>query len=334
MRGRSVARADRDQAARDREIAAHAAAVAQKHRDQVGRAQDGAHDRPQHARQQRRRGDRDSRHHHRGLDAVALPDDRDVARTVGEPDGAERQQRDQREKKKTRIIGARPHGAAFSAATASAASRRLASTAASRASALAIQASAGARASAGSLASSASAPAILPCAARCSMRVRIARGRRRAVLADRADAHELLGVGLQPVEKPPSRGAAPLRAARPDDGGSSGRALRRPARPLRRTAPARDRAGVGRQRLDDGDSAANGSPRSTALRSAHAATASREARSLPAAAARAVVCASAKRAVSLSILLLVSRSAASMASARRDSAATLSASDFPRSRQR
>ena len=46
-RGAHVARADRDQAARDREIAAHAAAVAEEGGDEVGRAQEEAHDRPE-----------------------------------------------------------------------------------------------------------------------------------------------------------------------------------------------------------------------------------------------------------------------------------------------
>ena len=94
LRRARVAGADRDQPVRHRAIAAHAAAVAQVLREQIGRAQQRAHDRPgQHGgdRDRRHRGDQ---HHDRGLDALALPGDDDVAGAVGEPDRAEGEERD------------------------------------------------------------------------------------------------------------------------------------------------------------------------------------------------------------------------------------------------
>ena len=94
LAARGIAGADRDQPVRHRLVGAHAAAIAQEARDRIGRAHDGARDRPQqHGGDGDRRG-RGHQHHDRGLDALALPGDDDVARTLGQPHGAEREQRD------------------------------------------------------------------------------------------------------------------------------------------------------------------------------------------------------------------------------------------------
>ena len=333
LRAPRVAGADRDQPARDREIAAHAAAMAEEHRDQIGRAQDGPHrSTSTMTASERDDGDGDHRHHDRRLDAIALPDDGDVAGPVGHPDDAEGHRGDQRkEREDTRIIGGlkvppsaprrRRRRAAGWRRAPCCALRPWRSTAAS-----------GARASGGSLASSASAPANV------ALRRALldARQNRRAVVAahlfaHRADADELL-----------ARWPAAARGSPPSDGvRSDARSIGRtmaasscPSAALPGTPEAANGSSSatalasGASGLTMASSAVNGSPCSTALRSADAATASREARSLPAAAERAVVCTSVNVAASLSMRLLVSRSAASEASARRDIAAALSASDF------
>src|SRR5712671_1120303 len=82
-------------------LPASCAAMAQEEHEIAGRAQDRAEQRPQQDR-----GDRD--HHHdgdqhreRGLDGLAEPRpyDRDFARTVGEPGGSERDDRDRGQEK-------------------------------------------------------------------------------------------------------------------------------------------------------------------------------------------------------------------------------------------
>ncbi len=92
--GAGIAGADRDQPVRHRLVGAHAAAIAQEARERVGRAHDRARDRPQRDGGDGDRGGRGHQHHDRGLDALALPGDDDVARALGQPHGAEREQRD------------------------------------------------------------------------------------------------------------------------------------------------------------------------------------------------------------------------------------------------
>jgi hypothetical protein len=89
-----IAGADRDQPVRHRLVGAHAAAIAQEARDRVGRAHDGARDRPQQHGSDGDRRRRGHQHHDGGLDALALPGDDDVARPFGQPHGAEREHRD------------------------------------------------------------------------------------------------------------------------------------------------------------------------------------------------------------------------------------------------
>ena len=103
-----------------------------------------------HQHQQRDRG-----HQHRGLDAVAHPGDRHIARTVGDPGDAGGDQRDRNEEGDDadhRALIAAPSARAVFAAYCDAAA-----IAAARALAFSIQAAAGARALSGSLARSASA---------------------------------------------------------------------------------------------------------------------------------------------------------------------------------
>ena len=93
-RDAQIAGADRDQAAGDGEIALHGAAMAEEQRHLLGRAQDAAHDRPQQHDDEHERRHGERRHHQRGLDPVAHPGDGDVARPVGDPDKARRDDRD------------------------------------------------------------------------------------------------------------------------------------------------------------------------------------------------------------------------------------------------
>src|SRR5262245_25193412 len=92
--GARVAGADGDQPPRYRAISAHAAPDAQVARDVIWRAQDRAQDRPRNHARRRDCRDRRDEHHDRGVDAPALPGDGDVARPLGEPHRAEREQRD------------------------------------------------------------------------------------------------------------------------------------------------------------------------------------------------------------------------------------------------
>ena len=94
-----VAGADRDQAARDRQIAFHGAAMPEEQRHLFGRTQDAANDRPDehHNKDQRRDGER--RDHQGRFRAVAHPRDDDVARPVGKPDEAYGDRRDRNQKK-------------------------------------------------------------------------------------------------------------------------------------------------------------------------------------------------------------------------------------------
>ena len=177
-----------------------------------------------------------------------------------------------------------------------------------RASALAIQACAGARASGGSLASSASAPAMSPCAralldrAPGSRRGSSPRGSRRPGECARAARHwPAAGRGSR-LSRVGSRGRL---QHRPDDGRKLAvRAPRRSARRTRRTArAAQSPPASGASGLTMASSAANGSPRSTALRSADAATASRDgAVAAGGGLARGALHGGQARAVSLSIL--------------------------------
>ena len=93
-----VARSDRDQALRQRQIAAPRAAHAQALPQHDRRARQRPQDRPGHDRERRHRADRDRQDRHRGVDPVALPGDRNLAGAVGEPDGPDRQQPDDGEK--------------------------------------------------------------------------------------------------------------------------------------------------------------------------------------------------------------------------------------------
>ena len=60
-RAAQIAGADRDQSARDREIAFHRAAMAEEQRHLLGRAQDAAHDRPQQHEHEHQRGEAQAR---------------------------------------------------------------------------------------------------------------------------------------------------------------------------------------------------------------------------------------------------------------------------------
>ena len=190
---------------------------------------------------------------------------------------------------------------------------------------------AGARGLGGSLASSASAPRTLPCAGALldagQDRVAVVAAR----LVDRADADELLGVGLQPFEKAAvARRLARGAQHRLDDRGELLR-QRGVARHAGRgeRLERRERRGSVASGLTMASSAANGSPRSTASRSAAAATARRTARSLPAPPrARRSAGRSAAADMRSEPALAVAQTRASRPSLRRDSAATLSASDL------
>ena len=256
--------------------------------------------------------DGDHGHHDRGLDAVALPGDGDVARPVGDPDHAEGHQRDEREEEKD----------ADHRTTAPPSARRRRRR----------QAAGWRR---------------WPCCAPRPWRSRPAPGRGRRRAACRARSARRRHCRATPAARRAT--GSPTRSS-PRGSSSTGRtrtsfsalACRRSrnpasagvwsdARSIGRTIAASScpsaalpgtpdaangssgamASASGASGLTMASSAVNGSPRSTALRSAEAATASREARSLPAAAARAVVCTSASAAVSFSIRPLVSRSAAS-----------------------
>ena len=308
LRRRRVAGADRDQPARDREIAAHAAAVAEEHRDQVGRAQDGRarSTRPRRASSTTTR-DGDRRHHDRGLDAIALPDDGDVARAVGEPDHAEGQQRRPAQ-------GREGHGSSGQC--------RCSRCRLQRRDGIGGEPPAGverlvARLGLGD-------PGLRPARGRRPAAWRARPARRRRCPARRA-ARRAPGSRRGRRRAAPRRPGGCGRASRrwPAGGRESRRRARGSpaARSIGRTMAASSWPSAalpgtpeaangssaaialasGASGLTMASSAANGSPRSTALRSADAATASREARSLPAAAARAVVCTSASAAVSLSM---------------------------------
>ncbi len=96
-RAAQIAGADRDQSARDRQIAFHRAAMPKEQRYLFGRAQDKAHDRPQHHEHEHQRGDGERGHHHRCLDVVAHPGDDDIARPIRDPGKAGRQHRDRQQ---------------------------------------------------------------------------------------------------------------------------------------------------------------------------------------------------------------------------------------------
>ena len=96
-----------------------------------GRAKDRTNDGPNKRKHRHRDQDRRGQHHHRGFDAQALPGDHHLARTIGEPGRAERQQADHDEKNDD---ADHCDTGLPSAASASAAMRRLAASAASRAS--------------------------------------------------------------------------------------------------------------------------------------------------------------------------------------------------------
>ena len=95
-------------------------------------------------------------------------------------------------------------------------------------------------------------------------------------LVDRTDAHQTLGIRLQAIDDPPSRGGSRPRSA---SGRRAPRARAR-ARVARHACGGElferlERLAVRDQRLDRGELLANGSPRSTAPRSETAVKASR-----------------------------------------------------------
>ena len=94
-----IAGADGDQPAREREIAFDRAAVAEEQRDLLGRTQDAAHEGEDDHQRDHQHDEREARHHHRGLDAVAEPGDRDLAGAVGEPGKAGGKHRDRQEER-------------------------------------------------------------------------------------------------------------------------------------------------------------------------------------------------------------------------------------------
>ena len=155
--------------ARDRLVGALAAAAVQMRRAAMNGERRMARTSVQmqkdhHHRRQRRGG----KHHHRGLDPPALPGDHHVARTIGEPGDAERQNADNDQEGND---AGHCDAGLPSAASASAAMRRLAASAVSRACACLIQSAAGVRVASGNLARSASAASMSPRAASALMRL-------------------------------------------------------------------------------------------------------------------------------------------------------------------
>ena len=203
LRGARIARADRDQPARDRIVAPAALALAHGERKQLRRAQQETEQRPQQDRRDRDREDRHHGHHHGGVGAVAEPGDGDLPGPVGEPHDAERKQscRDEEDENADHARIA-PHGAALpSVPTASSASLRAAASAAICACARLIHPSAGARTAGGRAAKLGRRAAKIA-----TRRLRFgARHDRCGViarrLADRADAHQPLGILLHAIEE-------------------------------------------------------------------------------------------------------------------------------------
>ena len=197
-RGVDVAGADRDQTVGDRRIGARAAALAPPLGQHGRRAHDGADNAPDDQQSHQRRQHRGGHHHQRSFDAKALPGDDHVARPVGEPGHAERQHPDHNEKKDD----ADHCGfGLLSAASASAASFRLAAMAALRACAFSTHAAASGFAGVGQFGD------VGECRGDVGMRridadPRHHRGRivaRRRI--DRRDADEALRVALEPAEE-------------------------------------------------------------------------------------------------------------------------------------
>ena len=271
----------------------------------------------------------DDRHHHRGLDAIALPGDRHIAGPVGEPDHAEGRERDQLRGKEGPGSSARrlQRGDGIGGQLAA---RRRSPCRALRPWRSRLAAARGRRRAA--CRARPCAPATLPCAARCSTRDRIAvrsspcasspTGRMRtsfSALACRRSRKPLPRGGLVAGAEHRAHQRGKLLAER----GVARHARRRERLELR------DSVGVGRQRLDDGKF---GGERIAALgRAAQRRRRDREPRRRGRCRRRPAGRCCAHRSSgrrSLSMLALVSRIAASAASARRDKAATLSACDF------
>src|SRR5262249_17916778 len=146
-------------------LAAAAAPVISQH---GGRQHDCAQNAPEKSDRRHRHQNADGEHHDCRFVVLALPGDDHIARPVGEPDEADRDQADKDEEKED----ADHCGFGLvSAASASAASFRLAAMAALRACAFCTQAAASAFAASGNLAMSASAAAISARAASTAIRV-------------------------------------------------------------------------------------------------------------------------------------------------------------------
>src|SRR5262249_19971249 len=163
-----VAGADRDQAARDRLVAARRATMAQKERDVARRTPDREAQPDEQRRGERDHHDRDECDAEAGAEVPAQPwpglveprpGDHDLARAVGEPDDAESHHRDRDEKDDdTDHLSAAPCAGRRTTSSDWVASAAAAAIAASRASARLIHGSSGARTLAGSFAASASEP--------------------------------------------------------------------------------------------------------------------------------------------------------------------------------
>ena len=195
------------------------------------------------------------RHHHRGLDAIALPGDRDVARAVGDPDHAEGRQRDQRKEEKNA-----DHRGPCIKALPSARRRRRRRAAGSRRWPCCAPRPWRSRPASGARALGRQLGELGQRAGDIALRRALldARQDRGAVVAarllvDRTDADQLLGVGLQASRKPPSRGASSAaRSIGRTMAASSWPSAALPGTPdAANGSSSRDRAGIGRQRLDD-----------------------------------------------------------------------------------